>query len=57
MMRYKLIGSNMVERPTKGEWVRYDDVKPFIDYAERKIKEDDVEIHHETDINDKRRSK
>ena len=27
IMRYKLIGTNMMERPTKGEWVRWDDVK------------------------------
>lgn len=24
IMRYKLIGTNMMERPSKGEWVRWD---------------------------------
>lgn len=31
IMRYKLIGSTMVERPTKGEWVRWDDHCALLD--------------------------
>ena len=29
--RYRLIGDKMVERPNKGEWVRWEDVKPFVE--------------------------
>lgn len=30
MKRYKLIGDKMFER-AKGDWVRWDDVKPFVE--------------------------
>ncbi len=35
IMRYKLIGTNMVERPTKGEWVRWDDMKNWIEPGDK----------------------
>ena len=31
MKRYRLIGDKMVERPNKGEWVRWEDVKDIPD--------------------------
>ena len=48
IMRYKLIGTNMMERPTKGEWVRWDDVKMFTSdlggtYTSIKLEEDNNE--------------
>ena len=35
IMRYKLIGTNMVERPSKGEWVRWADVKDSIAFHDK----------------------
>ena len=60
IMRYKLIGTNMMERPTKGEWVRWDDVKDipeeFILATITKKPETDG-VMNETDSDNKRTRK
>ena len=50
--RYRLIGDKMVERPQKGEWVLWDEVKFLID-PKKYPKEPKADG---TDSNDKRSS-
>jgi len=41
LKRYKRVGTTMIER-SKGEWVRWEDVKDCINYAPRMVKPETI---------------